>query len=355
MNVQSISNISFTGLNAQKIGKTASKLSNTMSDSLSASNNTKLAKLLPLALAPLAVNVISNKKDKSNKNEELPFVETPIVANYTNSSKTQAELEKNAKEWSDIASRKKENEAAIRNAGKTVEAGDIDSHGYLTCQGKDKVNFRGGNIEALSSGNDVSSLPPSLEEAFDAAGDIQTAGGIVHNAKRVIEGIENNDKRELAKGAVGLVDNTLGVGAREATIAAATGVAASIGGTIGGFVEGALTNGTSTKNGEKIGAAIAATATQAVARIEWGKVRDKVVDKVTDYIESPEGQEKISEIKEFGKEVLDDTKKTIKNVKEDTKEILKEIKESELYNDAKEKVKEAGSKFLKGLSSFFND
>jgi len=95
--------------------------------------------------------------------EELPFAEKPITCEMETNEKMQKELEKKAKEWTDVKFRKADSETAITGNGGSVSSGDIDSHGYLTTSGKKKAGLShhediDNNSDGLNNNHDKTSF-----------------------------------------------------------------------------------------------------------------------------------------------------------------------------------------------------
>lgn len=125
---QSITQVSFKGLNVSKIKK------NILGDI--GSNLGKKVIRFAAETAESARMLFRKLKGR----DELPFTEKSITCDIYTNDKMQDELEKAAAERVVVSSRKKDAENLIRNSGHSVDSGDIDPSGYITSSGQKKVD-----------------------------------------------------------------------------------------------------------------------------------------------------------------------------------------------------------------------
>lgn len=275
--INSMSSVNFGGLNvnkvANKIKPNVSNMAGLAVDTFTPQNAKKVAKVSALASVPIIAGIINKKAEKANQAQELPFVETPVtfaldrldIPALEDAYHVLDALEKNKlPSWS-LEKTIIEAKSNVNKKTNALTQTDLNAVLRETEAGRKSVQqvdptFEG-NLVA-SSGVGGTSLDTTLAMASDIADGIQTAGGIIHNTDRLIEGFENGDSKTIAKGLVGLADNTLGHATRENIIEGISDFAFGIGGPLG-----------------KIAA-------EVVLRVGWGIVRDKVVDKLHDFIES---------------------------------------------------------------------
>ncbi|MFA7659342.1 MAG: hypothetical protein WCY19_07900 [Candidatus Gastranaerophilaceae bacterium] len=120
-----------------------------------------------------ATEIIGGAVRKIKGKDDLSISDKPITCNIQTNDKMKAELEQNAKDWTDISGHKQASEDAIKASGHDVSSGDIDQNGYLTTSGKDKVNdpaFGNNNDGSGADSGDLSGYDGGDVDGVDTSG-----------------------------------------------------------------------------------------------------------------------------------------------------------------------------------------